>query len=154
MSSNYLYKIDWICWRITVKWCDRLLHINEILPRAFTCMVQITAHFHTIPAHSGVAVSNVVPGETNVMWLSANYAHALTQACTHLHLHTPTIYRTSPLGPCILHGSDLTSRSQSPGVSERLSLTAFSGTADIGVHVVHIGRVIITVTLESLYFLT
>ena len=44
--QTYLYKIDWICWWITVKWCDRLLNINEIHPRDFTCMVQITAHFH------------------------------------------------------------------------------------------------------------
>ena len=31
---------------------------------------------------------------------------------------------------------------------ERLSLSAFLGTEDIGVHIVHINRVIITYTLE------
>ena len=36
------------------------------------------------------------------------------------------------------------------GMSEWLSLTAFWGTADIGVHVVHTRRIIITYTLESL----
>ena len=35
-------------------------------------------------------------------------------------------------------------------VGEGLSLTAFFGTADIGVHVVHTSRVITTYTLESL----
>ena len=32
--------------------------------------------------------------------------------------------------------------------TERLSLSAFLGTEDIGVHVVHISRVVITYTLE------
>ena len=34
------------------------------------------------------------------------------------------------------------------GERERLSLSAFLGTEDIGVHIVHISRVIITYTLE------
>ena len=39
-------------------------------------------------------------------------------------------------------------------VSEWLSLTAFLGTADIGVHIVHTSRVIIAYALESLSSLT
>ena len=38
-------------------------------------------------------------------------------------------------------------------VSEWLSLTAFLGTADIGVHLVHTSRVIIASILESLFSL-
>ena len=37
---------------------------------------------------------------------------------------------------------------------ERLSLSAFLGTEDIGVHIVHISHVIITYTLEELSSLT
>ena len=40
------------------------------------------------------------------------------------------------------------------GVSEWLNLTAFLGTEDSKVHIVHISHVIITDTLESLYSLT
>ena len=43
---------------------------------------------------------------------------------------------------------------QGKGVSEWLSLMAFLGTADIGVHIVHTSRKIIAYTLESLSLLT
>ena len=45
-------------------------------------------------------------------------------------------------------------RSPLTKVSEWLSLTAFWGTTDIGVHVVHTSRVIIAYTLISLVSLT
>ena len=38
--------------------------------------------------------------------------------------------------------------------SEWLSLTAFLGTVDIGVHIVHLSGVIVAYTLESLFSLT
>ena len=97
--QTYLYKIDWICWGITVKWCGGLLRINEILPRDFTCIVQITALFHAITSHCfahsehlGVAVSNVVPGEMyNDVAECHIRAHSHTNAYTYTtHLLTQT----------------------------------------------------------------
>ena len=61
--------------------------------------------------------------------------------------------------PWIFSGAELTfngapGNTQGKGVSEWLSLTAFMGTADIWVHIVHTSCIIIAYTLESLFSLT
>ena len=87
-----------------------------------------------------------------MLWSSTGY-HQATTAVTLCSIDTQ----------CKLNKDKVQNKSQMDGteqfwvsewVSEWLSLTAFLGTEDIGVHVVYTSRVFIAYTLESLSSLT
>ena len=95
IHGAYIYHLDNDCW-----WPRPSLPVKVRKPRvrcAWNCRLQL---------RSGRK-------KWAIFWRRLNM-HFLDIYCS--------FYRTSPLGPCILHGSDLTTSSQSPGGDRGISL--------------------------------